>query len=141
MQYGLLDYANLAVGKVILASDHVKVESCRADGNTTSDCAGRKVTADDASDGGAYVLGLLNEMSWIKPILSTLGAILFIYMVLKFVWDRRKGQAGGGGGQVGQLVGAAFGLALLFQPAFIAGLFDIVIAVFVNVGNFVFRQI
>lgn len=138
MSLTLIDQAQVALGNIVLAA--ASTTNCTDSGSGTSslDCRVGRTGATGDSQAGNYIRDLILDLTWLQPLLSTVGAILMVSMVLKFVWDRRRGQGGGG---LGQVAAGMFGLVLLFNPLLIAGLGDGVIKLGLNLANFVFGRL
>lgn len=98
------------------------------DGNGRSTGGGTPADLTDGDAGGA-VTNLLDSLPWLKPLLSAIGAVLALWMVVKFIMDKSKGQQGGAGGRIGQVAGGILGLALFFDPSLIATMFDWILTV------------
>lgn len=88
----------------------------------------------DSGVAGDYIQSMLKDLEWALAGVQALAAVLFVWMVWKLVWDKRKGQAGGGQ-QAGQTILAMFGLVVFFVPEFVAALADFVIGVAVGIGE------
>ena len=88
----------------------------------------------DAQEPGRMIQDLFEDLGWLQDGMRGVAALLAIYFVLKFVWDKRKGQ-GGGGQQVGQMALAFFLLVFFVAPDFIAVVADVIINTAVGVGD------
>lgn len=94
---------------------------------------------EDSAVAGKYIQSMLEELDWALVAVRSLAAILFVWMVWKLVWDKRKGQAAGGQ-QAGQTIMAMVGLVLFVVPMFIAALADFVMGVAVGMGDWFIGQ-
>jgi hypothetical protein len=92
-----------------------------------------------SSGGAGEASGFIGEIlaiAWVTPVLKAMGAGLFIFMVGQFLWNKRKGAQGAGGG-AGQLLGGLFGLSLLFSPPLIGQGADAIVSGFTSAYTYV----
>lgn len=92
---------------------------------------------DSTGDAGGFILEFLNQFEWALSILSAVGAVMLLFLIIKLVWDRRRGAQQGAGGQVAQVLIGILGLALFFVPEFTATAADFAVRSFINLVQFV----
>lgn len=119
---GPLDHLNIAVGNAFAAASDYPLLA-----QSTAPTRGGTPGSFGNDNAEGAINSLLTGMPWVRPVLSAVGAVMAVYMVVKMVLDSSKGQ-GGGGGKLGKVAMAAFGLALFFAPGLIASLFDWILA-------------
>lgn len=119
MSLGLFNHLQLAIGNLLLASRHPSVRT--------------DVSGVDAQT----VIDRIVAISWVKPLLQSVGGLMFFGIILKFVWDKKNGRGGGGGaGGAMQVITGLAGVTLMFVPELVGTIGNFVIKVFISLGNF-----
>jgi hypothetical protein len=77
-----------------------------------------------AQSSRGVIEGFVEDQEFVKAVIQGAGVILILMILGKFVWDKRKGQGGGQGGGLGQIVLGLLAAAAIFVPTFLGQMVD-----------------
>ena len=73
---------------------------------------------------GTFFSAFIDNNTFVRSVIQAAGVILMFAVLVKFVWDKRKGQGGGQGGGLTQIAMGLLAAAAVFVPTFLGTIVD-----------------